>query len=328
MPACAESTATDCTVRPRVAAAPSSASVIVTPLNPSSLRSKDWIRGDQGAGFESSAGYDAFEIMTIGTPAAIAARNGARSRSSALRLARISTSERVGVARRPADPREVLRGRGDPAQSASPRANAVTARPTTAPDAPNVLSSAAMNDPGARHVRHRREIDVDPAGPERTAGEERLPPDARRARLAELGRALAPARPTGGGGHAPPSWSVAIRSGGRPAARAALCSSAVSARSWAGLVMLAPKRMIPPTSPRRMRPRSAGDGRVPCIATMSRWPTSSARRRGAAATAAPATGAAADCAIATAAAAMTAASGSARSRLTRAMPGVRVPVPG
>ena len=42
--------------RPLVAAAPSSASLIVTPSKPSSPRSSDWILGDQGAGFASRAG--------------------------------------------------------------------------------------------------------------------------------------------------------------------------------------------------------------------------------------------------------------------------------
>src|SRR6478672_2199539 len=134
-PAWAESTATDCTVRPRVAAAPSSASVIVTPLNPSSLRNKDWIRGDHGAGLESKAGYDAFEIITIGTPAPIAARNGARSLSRAPRLARITTSDESVLLVALPIPGKCFAVAATFA-SASPRVNAVTAGPTTASDAP------------------------------------------------------------------------------------------------------------------------------------------------------------------------------------------------
>ena len=41
----------------------------------------------------------------------------------------------------------------------------------------------------------------------------------------------------------PPSWSVAIKSGGLPPARAAACSPATSARAWERLVTLPPKRM-------------------------------------------------------------------------------------
>ena len=62
---------------------------------------------------------------------------------------------------------------------------------------------------------------------------------------------------------APPSWSVAISSGGCPPSRAAACSAPVSSRSCPGPVMFPPNRITPPISPRagppqdrRRRPRA------------------------------------------------------------------------
>jgi hypothetical protein len=54
MPAFAASTATEPSARPLVLAAPSRASLIVTPWI--SSRRSDWIRGDHGAGLASRAG--------------------------------------------------------------------------------------------------------------------------------------------------------------------------------------------------------------------------------------------------------------------------------
>src|SRR3954451_7038559 len=66
-----------------------------------------------------------------------------------------------------------------------------------------------------------------------------------------------------------------MRRGGWPPAVAAPWSFLSSAIRAASVVMFRPKRITPPTSPRRMRPsRSALGTVVPSIATMSFWPTS------------------------------------------------------
>src|SRR5450759_2928833 len=74
----------------------------------------------------------------------------------------------------------------------------------------------------------------------------------------------------------PPSWSVAISSGGWPPFAAAACSVALRARRAAAEVMFEPKRITPPTSPRPMRPSRSELGVVPDMATMSFCPTSCA----------------------------------------------------
>src|SRR3954447_7514662 len=53
----------------------------------------------------------------------------------------------------------------------------------------------------------------------------------------------------------PPSWSVAMSSGGCPPASAAWLSCAASVRRAFAVVMFAPNRMTPPTSPRPILPR-------------------------------------------------------------------------
>src|SRR4051794_28149816 len=82
-----------------------------------------------------------------------------------------------------------------------------------------------------------------------------------------------------GGAHgirliAPPSWSTAMMKRGWPPSWAAVRRLFVRATSAVFVVMLLPKRMTPPTSPRRIRPRRSALGVVPAIATMSFWPTS------------------------------------------------------
>ena len=84
-----------------------------------------------------------------------------------------------------------------------------------------------------------------------------------------------------GGAHemrlmAPPSWSVAMTSGGRPPAAAVPWSSEVNWLRAAAVVTLAPKRMTPPISPRRIRPSRSSDGVVPSIRMTSFCPTRSA----------------------------------------------------
>src|SRR3954469_5626857 len=81
-----------------------------------------------------------------------------------------------------------------------------------------------------------------------------------------------------GGAHgirliAPPSWSTAMIKRGWPPSWAAVRRLFVRATRAVFVVMLLPKRMTPPTSPRRIRPRRSALGVVPAIATMSFWPT-------------------------------------------------------
>ena len=72
----------------------------------------------------------------------------------------------------------------------------------------------------------------------------------------------------------PPSWSVAMISGGRPPACAAAWSAAVSRATCAFETTLFENRITPPTCPARTRASSGAFARVPFIATTSRWPTS------------------------------------------------------
>ena len=162
--------------------------------------------------------------------------------------------------------------------SASPRANGGHRPPNNRPGRAEGPVVGGHERACARDVGHRGEIDGDPSGAERPAGEERLTPDARRARPAELASRSRPARPTAGGGRVlPPGRSRSgAAAGPRPGPRA--CSSRVSGSELGRARDVEAEEDDPPISPRRMRPRSAGDGRVPRIATMSRWPTSSRRR--------------------------------------------------
>src|SRR6185295_8019405 len=70
----------------------------------------------------------------------------------------------------------------------------------------------------------------------------------------------------------PPSWSVAISSGGRPPAFAAAWSVASSFATWAGAVTFEPKRVTPPIWPARMRASRLALGTVPVIRTISFCP--------------------------------------------------------
>ena len=164
-------------------------------------------------------------------------------------------------------------GRSPPASS--PDANAfeqVVGRGRAERPGPTLL----VHERGRRgDVGDRREVVVDAEASERGAG--RLRPGSERA-------ACCRALPSGavesvGGAQGtrltePPSWSVAISSRGWPPFAAAACSVALRARRAAAVVMLAPKRITPPTSPRRMRPSRSALGVVPAIATMSFWPMS------------------------------------------------------
>jgi hypothetical protein len=126
-----------------------------------------------------------------------------------------------------------------------------------------------------------------PAGTSATGARSRLIPIACSAAPAflpavpenDVGSAPSAAAERFGGAHgmrrtSPPSWSVAIRSGGRPPARAAAWRDAVTAETCARETMLPEKRITPPTCPARIRASSGAFGRVPFIATTSRWPTS------------------------------------------------------
>ncbi len=72
-------------------------------------------------------------------------------------------------------------------------------------------------------------------------------------RVAPIVSAEAAGGPAGKRFTSPPSWSVAIRSGGLPPAFAAPCNWETTAASAEGVVMLPPKMITPPSSPRRMR---------------------------------------------------------------------------
>jgi hypothetical protein len=72
----------------------------------------------------------------------------------------------------------------------------------------------------------------------------------------------------------PPSWSVAISSGGRPPAFAAAWSVASSFATCAGEITFEPNRMTPPIWPARMRASRLALGVVPVIRTMSFCPMS------------------------------------------------------
>ncbi len=71
----------------------------------------------------------------------------------------------------------------------------------------------------------------------------------------------------------PPSWSVAIRSGGWPPAFAAAWSVAVSLVSWVREVTLDPNRIRPPIWPRRIRDSRLALGVVPSMRMTSFCPT-------------------------------------------------------
>ena len=75
----------------------------------------------------------------------------------------------------------------------------------------------------------------------------------------------------------PPSWSTMSSSGARtPAGRGTRRSVRVSARTCAGVPRLAPRKMTPAASPRRMRASSAGGGVRPAKGKTTCWPASCA----------------------------------------------------
>ena len=78
----------------------------------------------------------------------------------------------------------------------------------------------------------------------------------------------------------PPSWSVAISSGGFPPARAARWSALVSALTCEELTMFWVNRITEPTSPARTRASSPEPGVVPSNPTMIRCPSSFASEAG------------------------------------------------
>ena len=155
-----------------------------------------------------------------------------------------------------------------------PCANAVVAAATRLGSAANVRRSSAMNDPGAGTSATGARSTLIPAERScspvvRASSRMRSGPRRPSSEVARAGPAQGIRRIS------PPSWSVAIRSGARPDMRAARCIVATDRASCARFTTLAPKRMTPPTSPRRIRARSAGEGEVPFIATTNLWPTSS-----------------------------------------------------
>ena len=174
-----------------------------------------------------------------GTPAAIAALNGARSRAvgapPAMRRRAV-----VGVDGRAAEAGEVLGGRrdaaGQPAARPRPTAGAARARvaartrgwpaPRPSTDGTSATGASVTLMPGrAQRLRRRR---ARPApGPGRPG--------------AAAGGAQATLR------IAPPSWSV--QTIGVAAARARRAASAVSARSWPGEAMLSRNRIAPAAQP-------------------------------------------------------------------------------
>ena len=100
------------------------------------------------------------------------------------------------------------------------------------------------------HIGDRRQIDVDAVGVE---GGRRARPGAGRRRWPAVRRAACADRPGGAQGirlTLPPSWSVAMISGGWPPACAAACSDSSSAVSLGGRRgRSTPNRMTPPTWP-------------------------------------------------------------------------------
>ena len=75
----------------------------------------------------------------------------------------------------------------------------------------------------------------------------------------------------------PPSWSTMSSSGARsPAGRGTRRSVRVSERTCAGVPRLAPRKMTPAASPRRMRASSAGGTVRPAKGKTTCWPASCA----------------------------------------------------
>ena len=228
------------------------------------------IAGDQPAAWTVSyAGYDAFESITSGRPFVTASPYGRRPAESALREALIeTTNESVLRVARPIPGKCLSVGR-------TPRA----ARPWA-----KEYASHAVRDGFRDHVRPSLSMNDDEAtGTSATGARSTSMPRSRSAApvAAPCDRATdvdARAPICGGdrvgGAHGirftePPSWSTAISSGGRPPAVAAAWSCPVSVRNPDALVMFAPNRITPPTSPRLIRPSRSALGVVPSIRTTS-----------------------------------------------------------
>ena len=275
IPAWAASAATDGSVRPLVAAAPSSASVIVTPLKPSSAGGGTGSAATRAQAWCRAPGRTRWRSSRSGTPA----RDGGpeRERDRSARAPPAGSRSRPPTGRccgRPADPGEVLHGRRDRARAPSPRGERNARRADHGGRAERPLVERHER-PGPRDIGDGGEIDVRPRpSEERPAGCGRLGPDARRPEPAELG--------CGGGGPAqrrrrtpPPSWSVAISSGGRPAPRAARCRLTSAAAAGPGSRCWSRRGSRRRSRPGRIRPGATPRVSSHCIATTDRWPTSS-----------------------------------------------------
>src|SRR5436190_5244979 len=211
--------------------------------------------------------------MIIGMCRAIAVRYGRRPGAKRdLETRMVTTEASVSWVAKPSPGKCFIEGMTPP--DSSPEAKAFD----------NAAVWTALND-HVRPCRYKKDEIV--AGTSASGAKSTLMPSARKAApaLTPWVRAtvVLSSRPicggdSVGGAHgirliAPPSWSTAIRRRGWPPALAALWSVAVSVINAARVVMLEPNRMIPPISPREIRPSRLELGVVPFMRTTSFWPT-------------------------------------------------------
>src|SRR5436190_8522780 len=209
--------------------------------------------------------------MTSSTPARTAAANGARRASSAGLGVVIQTWSRSVFA---------------PAVPSPGKCFAVAATPCRCRPPTNAAPSAAFRFGSLPNARVPRKLPavggVSTTGARSTSMPSRCRNDPVAAPSVPASRAFricageSCGGPSGRRRTGPPSWSTATRSGGLPPEAAAAWSRETSDRTAASLVMLPPKRITPPTSPRRTRPSSSALGWVPANPVMIVCPTNRA----------------------------------------------------
>ena len=253
-------------------------SVTTTPWNPSCRRSRSFtIAGDSTAGSASRIQRRIARARDHDQPHARADR-GLERRQPPHQLGprrRHRHVAVVGVRRRRSEPRKVLCGRGDTCGL-----EPVRERDARLLDRRRVTTERAGPEeraPRIGDVEDRCQVDVDARRPAATAPS---PSPAARACAPSPAAPIWAADSYGGADASrftvPPSWSIAISSGGCPPLRAALCNSATVARSVDVDEMFCPRRMTAPSRPRSIRLSSSGPGRVPVNVPIRCWPISRA----------------------------------------------------